>query len=669
MLKSYLKTIARHAEPDVLFMLKEARKLLKVPFLGFYDKNAVQNKVVYDFKSGTDSISFQEKEIEQVFHYFSTSLIACEQDIVEFDLFDNTGNGYPDLFFKISLLKSGLFCRLKSADDNIYYLFIGDIVSRHYDQNEIDFLTSLGHVLTVFKLQNNAISKPNIAIANYKALFDHSNDGIIFLNNHLITEINSKAIEFFGVEREVVIGKTVECLLQINSKSNPDYSQVKFEKYMQDAISGETLLFEWLCPTSDENHFIGEIFLTKKEVDSDSNMFAIIRDISVRKDYENQLLLAREEAREANRQKSKALASMSHEIRTPLNSIVGFSGLLLDPDVTAEEKESYSHLIAMAGRSLSQLVSDIIDFSKLEVGQLALYPEPIDVHSFLKEMERTFLQERVRREKENIELRLVMPCDEPLTIVADPLRLRQIISNLVGNAFKFVDEGFIEFGYSSVSNDSVLFYVKDTGVGIDKNKQQEIFDPYGQDASTSHRNRDGSGLGLSISKSFVEMLGGKIWLDSEQHAGSTFYFTLPLSSENVDKTREERELSVLSVNFSGKKVLIADDIEENYVFLRELFKNTGAEIFIAKNGVEALNLAHAHASIDLALLDVRMPEMDGMEVARILREEYPFMIIMAVTAYPNGSSKDDFLALGCNEYLQKPINVRLLSGLLADYFD
>ncbi len=667
MLQKYLDEITRSSQPDMQLMLKEGKNALQARFVAFFYRHNADSETMFFYKSDKGIDLINKEIVDGALRFFIDTIPSnnAEPELLNVeDIIDVRLRS----FCSLAGIRNMALSKKMTAVGRVFIILVADF-SQILSDEETALLKGMGSILALTAAQRHIDGQADQEREKYKALFNQSNSGLLMLHDQMIVESNPKSAQLFALEPKTLAGLTVEELLYHKSDLANELQKEELKTYIQQALSGNPVQFEWLCHKSDGSSFTAEIFLTRFMEDKSSNLFVVIRDISLRKAYENELILAREEAHEANRLKSTALASMSHEIRTPLNSIIGFSGLLLDPEVTPEEKETYSKLISVAGKGLSQLVSDIIDFSKLEIGQLSLYPEKFDLHLFLQDLKKTFLQDRFQRGKEHIDLRLVMPTDQPLLVETDPLRLRQVITNLVGNAFKFVDHGFVEFGYASVTATNILFYVKDTGVGIDRNKQEQIFTPYGQDDTTYHRNREGSGLGLSISKSFVELLGGKIWLDSEQDSGSTFYFTIPYFTHSQEGVPQNQSGSLFPVDLSGKKVLIADDIRENYLFLKELFKNTGAELLIAKNGAEALSLAHENGPVDLALIDVRMPKMDGMQLAQKLREDYPFMIIMALTAYPNESNKEEFFALGCNEYLHKPLDVSLLSRLLTAYFD
>jgi len=267
----------------------------------------------------------------------------------------------------------------------------------------------------------------------------------------------------------------------------------------------------------------------KKLADSANDMLEAREKIQ-RNLEEEQILLreAKEKAEESDRLKTAFLANMSHEIRTPMNSIIGFSELLSDDEITKEEKDNYVAHINIAGNSLLNLINDILDIAKIEAGQITIIQSDCNINVLFNELYLTFTQQKEKLDKKEL---TIIYNDQPSkqhTINTDPQRLKQIMTNLLGNALKFTEKGFIEFGFDLVSADKYMFFVKDTGIGISPENQQLIFKRFSQVDGSHTRNYGGTGLGLSISKNLAELMGGKLWVDSVQGKGSTFYFTLPL---------------------------------------------------------------------------------------------------------------------------------------------
>ncbi len=410
---------------------------------------------------------------------------------------------------------------------------------------------------------------------------------------------------------------------------------------------------------------------TDDEIEAIKNFASLVMLEELHVISHKKLIEASDKADNANRLKSLSLASMSHELRTPLNSIIGFSDLLLDEDTTEEERGQFTKLIQTAGRSLMQLIGDIIDISKIEAGEVIIQKIDFNVNSFLQEVFLMFKYEKESRGKSNIELKLILSDQiNDIHIETDAHRLRQVFSNLLTNSLKFIDEGYIEFGYSSISPTNIQFFVKDTGVGIGAEKKDIIFNQYGQGKDTYSRNREGTGLGLAISKSFVELLGGNIWVDSELDEGSTFYFTIPLSTDSsVNPTSfYNKFLEVQSVVWSNHTILVVDDVKQNFIYLKGLLNHTKANLLWVRNGKEAVDICREDKSIDMILMDLRMPVMDGFEASEIIKRERPDIFIVAQTAFSSPEFRKRCIDILCDGYLTKPIDYKELFSLLTRLF-
>ncbi len=410
---------------------------------------------------------------------------------------------------------------------------------------------------------------------------------------------------------------------------------------------------------------------TDDEIEAIKNFASLVMLEELHVISHKKLIEVSDKADNANRLKSLSLASMSHELRTPLNSIIGFSDLLLDEDTTEEERGQFTKLIQTAGRSLMQLIGDIIDISKIEAGEVIIQKIDFNVNSFLQEVFLMFKYEKESRGKSNIELKLILSDQiNDIHIETDAHRLRQVFSNLLTNSLKFIDEGYIEFGYSSISPTNIQFFVKDTGVGIGAEKKDIIFNQYGQGKDTYSRNREGTGLGLAISKSFVELLGGNIWVDSELDEGSTFYFTIPLSTDSsVNPTSfYNKFLEVQSVVWSNHTILVVDDVKQNFIYLKGLLNHTKANLLWVRNGKEAVDICREDKSIDMILMDLRMPVMDGFEASEIIKRERPDIFIVAQTAFSSPEFRKRCIDILCDGYLTKPIDYKELFSLLTKLF-
>lgn len=369
-----------------------------------------------------------------------------------------------------------------------------------------------------------------------------------------------------------------------------------------------------------------------------------------------------------NAMKTAFVANMSHEIRTPLNSIIGFSELLLEDDNTEEEDVLYRKMISSSGRSLMQLIEDIIDISKIESGQLKISKTELELNSFMDEILFSFKQEKQIRELFNIDLHLKKASPEKeMFIYTDPVRLRQVLSNLITNSMKFTDTGFINFGYSFGGDEELQFYVKDSGTGIEKQASEKIFDRFSQDKSNLARNKSGSGLGLAISKSIINLLNGEIWLDTKSGVGTTFYFTIPIN-ENKKKNEKKRIIERFDIpDFSNSKILVVDDVDQNIFFFKSLFKPSGAEIIIANSGKQAIEICKNDNNISLVLMDIMMPDIDGYSTTKQIKKLFPDLpIIMQTAFYSSRAAKQSYEA-GANEFIGKPININELFSLVSKY--
>jgi len=378
----------------------------------------------------------------------------------------------------------------------------------------------------------------------------------------------------------------------------------------------------------------------------------------------SELIIAKEKAEESDKLKSAFLSNMSHEIRTPMNSIIGFSKLYQRDDLDSEKRVRYSNFVINSGKQLLNIVNDILDLSKIESDQIHIKSEEIDLNKLIDEIYNSFQENNNKGIYCTVNKGLH---DDSSLVFADGNRLKQIISNLTKNAYKFTKKGSVEFGYSIV-NENIIFYVEDTGIGISPEYQEKIFERFRQVEFEPSRVFGGAGLGLSISKKLVEIMKGKIWLKSKPGVGSTFYFSIPYFAAPITEDRETTETETIDYAKNGSKtILIAEDDESNFEYLNEILLESQYEIIWVKNGKEAVENCLSNDKINLVLMDIKMPIMDGLEATKKIKSVRPNLPIIAQTAYAMADDKETAIKCGCDDYTSKPIDAKILKALIEHY--
>ena len=393
----------------------------------------------------------------------------------------------------------------------------------------------------------------------------------------------------------------------------------------------------------------------------------IFQDITERKENEQKLISAVEQAQESDRLKSAFLTNMSHEIRTPMNGIIGFTELLKEPLLTVEERQDFIQTIQISGARMLNTINSIVDMSKIESGLISVDIKETNINEKIE-----FTYKFFKPEVESKGLQFLFKTgltSKEANINTDNEKVYGILTNLVRNAIKFTYKGSIEFGYDIVKTQhsaSLQFFVKDTGVGIPENQKELIFERFRQGSESYNRGYEGSGLGLSICKSYVEMLGGRIWVESEENKGSTFYFTVPYNpvSEQTSAIGKIVFTENKEVQIKKLKILIVEDDEISYSLLTRVVQKISREVLHAITGVEAIEACRTNPDIDLVLMDIRMPRMNGLEATQQIRQFNKDVIIIAQTAYGFSGDCEKALEAGCNDYITKPINMTILFELI-----
>ncbi|MBT3207518.1 MAG: response regulator [Bacteroidetes bacterium] len=385
----------------------------------------------------------------------------------------------------------------------------------------------------------------------------------------------------------------------------------------------------------------------------------------------SELKKAKEKAEESNHLKTAFLNTMSHELRTPLNSVIGFS-FLLNKNSPIEEITNYGKTINKSGNHLLNIVEDIFDLTMIESKEMLIQKETFNFAGFIDIIYTKIKAEQIKVEKDNIDIRF-KPCKnyDKISMYSDSEKLEKIIFHLLKNALKFTSEGYIEYGFTEEIIDKkpmLKFYVKDTGIGISEDNKKLIFDIFRQLDDNSTRRYEGVGIGLSVAIKLIESLGGNMWVESDLGKGSQFYFTIPIEAEKktLEEKPEDTAISKKENEIGNLKILVVEDEELINFYFKNVLKNEN--VLNAETGIKAIEVCKQNPDIDLILMDMKMPEMNGYDATRKIREFNKDVIIIAQTAYALAGDREKVIEAGCNDYIAKPINKKVLIETIKKYF-
>jgi PAS domain S-box-containing protein len=543
-----------------------------------------------------------------------------------------------------------------------------EFVSNVYLENRRKIIQCNIRDITKRKKAENALLESE---TKYRSFFENNMDAILLTSaGENILSVNQAACEMFGYSSYefIELGRS-----GIEDISDSRLSILVEERALRGKAKGEVTFIR-----KDGTHFPAEVSTSLfKSYEGFDRASMIIHDITERKRVEKELILAKENAEKSDHLKSSFLSNMSHEIRTPMNGILGFTELLKEPMLTGEEQKEYIDIIEKSGERMLNLIDDIISISKVESGQMEITVSRTNINELIEDNYSFF---RPEVEQKRITMLFVnhLPFQEAI-IETDRQKVSSILANLIKNAIKFTEKGSIKIGYVK-KGDFLEFFVKDTGIGVQPEQKEMIFERFRQGSESLIRNYEGAGLGLSISKAYVEMLGGKIWVENNPEIlvsealtskkGSIFYFTIPYNHCNGEKTSDKKNIPANEKENQARdlKILIAEDdgISERLISIatNRISKN----ILKVGNGAEAVKACRNNPDIDLVLMDIKMPEMDGYEATRQIRKFNKKVIIIAQTAYGLKGDREKAINAGCNEYITKPISLTILNTLIKKLF-
>jgi PAS domain S-box-containing protein len=496
--------------------------------------------------------------------------------------------------------------------------------------------------------------------ANLKAIIENSLENIWSINTkyeiHYINAVFASAFE-----------QTFGLILTQGSnviEALPDSIRTIWKKRYDKALSGEQFFFQEKISAGEFPIYI-HVAMNPIRVDATVVGVSVFgRDITEQILAEKKLIEAKEKAEQSDRLKTAFINNITHEIRTPLNGILGFGQIMAETDLTIKERMEYLKTLQSSSNRLLQTVTDFMDISMLTSGNMEVNKTNIQLNVFMDEL---YQRTKSLCTKKEVVVNLDLPDNSnDFVVVSDRELLRKALNHLLGNSEKFTLQGSIVTGYR-VKDNTLTFFVKDTGVGISKEKMKSMFNVFMQGDTSITRGYEGSGLGLSIAKRIITLLGGEIWAESETGTGTTFYISL--ADPVTEAKNNPMQTPVLRKSNAGKPlILVAEDDESNSFYIKVVLEKSGYATLRVNNGVDAVKSCRSNKEICLVLMDIKMPEMNGIEATKAIREFQPDLPVIALTAYAHSNDEHRIMEAGCTSFLSKPVKkeelLKMLSGLL-----
>jgi PAS domain S-box-containing protein len=538
------------------------------------------------------------------------------------------------------------------------------------------------------RYENELIEIKGKAVDSEKELqiiFDSSAVPMFLINKNLIVQkLNKTAMNFFNARENELINKPLDDIIrclrfdeesQTNEFGEKPGSISLFDLIEQTIQTGKTFEKEEIEIVRLESDKAGvrTMLVSIKPLLNTKNFEILVTldDITERKIIENELIDAKQKAEESNRLKTVFLNNLSHELRTPLNGILGFSELLINTD-TLKEMKQFSELINKSGKRLLNIIEDLFTVSSIISKSVQVQPRVIKLSGFIENARIMLREEHIASNSDKVELKFnISEKAVEKNVIIDPSIYLLIIKKLARNAFKFTPSGSVEFGVQDLSSKGITFYIKDTGIGIAPEMQEQIFQFFRQVDEDSTRHYGGTGTGLSISKSLVELSEGEIWIDSAPNEGSTFYFTIPVKNIVKGLITEAKSGSEAdsSISLEGKKILIVEDDDFNYLLLEAVLNGIGVKTIHSENGEKAVDIVKTDKQIDLILMDLRLPDLTGFETTRRIRSLNTSIPIIAQSALSRQEDIDEALNAGCNDFISKPFDTPVLLKKISIYIN